>query len=176
MKNLIKHLIRVKLNEDRFKDAALDKLNIVGTFDKLPDIDKLALLGGTNDPRLKALDLLKVYKENGGTFGRLNLKVRVKHESEQPIDHRFSKEHAGKMGYLYPYIFYDEVTKTPYVNVRFKDFTSNLSNYGGGNYDEAPIALANLIPLDYNEIDSDFDKHDKKAGFERDEFKKHFGL
>lgn len=173
LKKYIKTLIRESLNENRFTDAALDKIKRVGGFTFLPDIDKLALLGKMKDSeekikKLKRLNLRDIYKENGGTFGRLMIKVRVKPVSEQPIDHRFSKEQAGKEGWLYPGIHYSD--NDPYVTVRFDEFTPDVNLKGGGRYDEFPIMLANIYPIDYDEVKSDFTNYDQKIEFDRKEF------
>jgi hypothetical protein len=162
-------------NKQKFQDIALDKINKVGGFDKLPDIDKLALLGGTNDSRLMSLDLNKIFKENGGTFGKLEITVRVKDENQQPIKHKFSKEFAGKKGYLYPYINYSEKGE-PYVTVRFDEFISDPDYKGGGSYEERPIFLANMYPIDYDEIKSDFVKYQNKVDQDRSDFLSQFGL
>jgi hypothetical protein len=158
-------------NKEMFQNRALDKINKVGGFDKLSDLDKLALLGGSDDKRLRSLSLINIYKENGGTFGFLQIKVRVKDIGEQHIDHEFSKEMAGKEGYLYPYINNDSDDSRPYVTVRFDTFTSDSELYGGGQYESRPIMLANLYPIDYDEIKGDFVNYQKKVDQERDAFK-----
>jgi len=160
-------------NKEEFQNKALEKINKVGGFNNLPDIDKLALLGGTNDDKLKKLNLGKIFKQNGGTFGKLEIKVKVKSVNEQPINHKFSKEFAGEEGYLFPYINYTDDNE-PYVTVRFDKFVSNLNSFGGGNYEERPIMLDNIYPIDYDEIKSEFVKYQNKIDFERDEFKKSF--
>ena len=167
---------RNKTNEanEKFQNKALEKINKVGGFEMLPDIDKLALLGGTDDKRLMFLDLEKIFKENGGTFGMLEIKVKIKDANKQPIKHEFSQEFAGKEGYLFPYIHYSDDDK-PYVTVRFDEFVSNLDNFGGGNYEERPIMLANMYPIDYDEIKTDFVKYQNKVDFERGEFGKYLG-
>jgi len=159
-------------NKEMFQNRALDKINKVGGFDKLSDLDKLALLGGSDDKRLRGLSLGNIFQENGGTFGYLQIKVRVKDIGEQHIDHEFSKEMAGKEGYLYPYIHNDSDNSRPYVTVRFDTFTSDSELYGGGQYESRPIMLDNLYPIDYDEIKSDFVNYQKKVDQERDEFKK----
>ena len=158
---------------EKYQNVALDKLKKVGGFENLPDIDKLALLGGSDDERLKSLDLNKIFKENGGTFGKFEIEVRIKDKNQQPIKHAFSQEFAGKEGYLFPYINYDD-NNQPYVTVRFDEFVGNLDNFGGGNYEERPIFLANIYPIDYDEIKSDFVNYQNKTDFERDEFRKYF--
>ena len=162
-------------NKQEFQDRALDKINKVGGFDKLSDIDKLALLGGTNDGRLMSLDLNKIFKENGGTFGQLEVKIKVKDINQQPINHKFSKEFAGKEGYLYPYINYTE-NGEPYIKVRFDEFISNPDYKGGGSYEERPIFLANIYPIDYDEIKSDFVKYQNNVDQDRSDFLSQFGL
>jgi len=162
-------------NKQEFQDKALDKINRLGGFDNLPDIDKLALLGGTNDDRLKSLSLHNIYKENGGTLGHLTIKVRVKGVNQQPIDHKFSKEFAGKEGYLFAGIFYSNDNKL-YVKVRFDEFVPNSDYKGGGSYEERPIMLDNIYPIDYDEIKSDFIKYQSDVDQDRKDFLNRFGL
>jgi hypothetical protein len=158
------------INENKFVDDVLDRINSLGGFNNLSDIDKLALLTDTNNEKeLKKLSLLKIFKENGGTFGRLMVKVRVKPIDEQPNDHRFSKQNADKEGYLYPYIHYSE-DKEPYVTVRFDIFNEDDKMKGGGTYEEYPIMLANIYPIGYNKIKSDFVKYDQRIENDRKDF------
>lgn len=136
----------------------------------LPDIDKLALLTGTNNENeLKKLNLIKIFRENGGTFGRLMIEIKVKPKNEQPIKHNFSQEFAGKTGWLYPYINYS-VENDAYVTVRFDEFNPNYSVKGGGTYVERPIMLDNMYPIGYTDIKSDFVNYDNKVDFNRKEF------
>jgi hypothetical protein len=165
----------LKEDKEEFQNKALDKINKVGGFNNLPDIDKLALLGGSGDALLKNLNLGKIFKENGGTFGKLEIKIKVKDKNNQPIKHRFSQEFAGKEGYLFPYINYDDENQ-PYVIVRFDEFASDPNLKGGGNYKELPIMLGNMYPIDYDKIKSDFVQYQNKVDFERNEFLKSFGL
>ncbi len=160
-------------NKEQFQDRALDKINQVGGIDNLTDIDKLALLGGTNDPRLKTLNLINIFRENGGTFGKMEIKVRVKDLKDQSIDHKFSKDTAGQEGYLNGYIHYDsdDNPPLPYVSVRFDEFTEDDTLYGGGSYKDLPIMLDNIYPIDYDEIKSEFVKYDQRRNQERADFK-----
>jgi hypothetical protein len=157
---------------DKFKqaaqDKALDNFDEFNDFNNLRDIDKLALLGGTNDPRLKNLDLGKIFKENGGTFGRFNVKVRIKSINEQMINHTFSKEFAGQVGYLNGYINYSD--ESGYVTVRFNNFLKNTDLKGGGSYIERPIFLLNMYPIDYNDIKSEFKDYDLRVEKDRQYF------
>lgn len=158
------------LKENKYIDYALDKINKVGGFKKLPDIDKLALLTNTgNDVELKKLSLSDIYKQNGGTFGRFMVEVKVKPIDDQPIKHKFSQEFANKTGWLYPYINYDEMNQG-YVTVRFGDFNADSNMKGGGTYTEGPIMLDNLYPIGYDDIKSDFVKYDKKVDMDRMDF------
>lgn len=168
---------KYKLQEsnERFQNTALDNLNDVGDFNKLRDIDKLALLGGTNDSKLKGLNFTNIFKENGGTFGKFEIKVRVKDLKDQPVKHKFSEQMAGAEGYLFPYINYTE-NGEGYVTVRFDEFEHDSTNYGGGNYKELPIMLKNIYPIDYDEIKSDFVKHQNQVDSERKRFRDDFGL
>jgi hypothetical protein len=166
----------IKENKEEFQNRALDKINKAGGFNNLPDIDKLALLGGSDDAQLKNLSLSKIFKENGGTFGKLEIKIKVKDKNNQPVEHKFSQEFAGKEGYLFPYINYDDDDNQPYVIVRFDEFASDPNLKGGGNYKELPIMLGNMYPIDYDKIKSDFVQYQNKVDFERNEFLKSFGL
>lgn len=158
------------LNESKYTDNALDKIKEVGGFENLPDIDKLALLtDADNEEELKKLNLIDIYKENDGTFGYLEIKVKVKDEKNQPVDHKFSKEHAGEEGWLFPGIHYSD-NNEPYVTVRFDSFTPNQKLKGGGQYDDYPIMLRNIYPIGYDEIKSEFADYDKKVKSERKEF------
>jgi len=161
----------VGLVEDKetLQNAALDKIKSVGGFDNLSDIDKLALLGGTNDIRLKSLNLENIFKENGGSFGKFNIKVRIKENGTQPIKHKFSQEFADKEGYLSPTINHSE-NGNSYVTVRFNEFSSNDKSFGGGTYVERPIFLKNMYPIDYDTILSSFSDYENKVNFQRSEF------
>ncbi len=175
IKNLIETTITQFLNENRYVDAALEKIKSVGGFANLPDIDKLALLSDSgHTDQLKQLDLKKIFRENGGTYGRLMIKIKVKDIGEQPIKHKFSQEFAGKEGWLYPYIHYDN--KLPYVTVRFDEFVPDHTMKGGGTYEERPIFLDNIYPIGYNDIKSAFVKYDDKVKFDRQEFLDRLGL
>jgi hypothetical protein len=122
-----------------------------------------------NLKELKKLNLVKIYKENGGTFGRLNIKIKVKDINEQPVNHQFSKEFAGAEGYLYPGIHYSS-NNEEYVTVRFDQFNSDHGMKGGGTYEERPIMLDNIYPIGYDEIKSDFVDYDKRVDFDRKDF------
>lgn len=72
-------------------------MNKLGSFDKLSDLDKLALLGGSGDyNKLKNLDLRKIYKDMGGGFGNKLIKIKIKSQNDQPINHKFSQQLEGK--------------------------------------------------------------------------------
>jgi len=160
----------IKESNEEFQNKALDMMNELGGYYGLSDIDKLALLGGTDSEKLKQLSLLNIFRENGGTFGRFNIKVKVKDIDNQPINHKFSKENAGKEGYLYPYIHYDDDDLEPYVTVRFDEFIPNNKMKGGGTYVEYPIMLKNIYPIDYDYIKDEFTKHDINVKRDRDSF------
>lgn len=176
LKNFIETIFIQFLNENKYVDKALDKINKVGGFNYLSDIDKLALLTDTdNEKELKNLNLYKIYKENGGTFGRLMINVKVKPIKEQPIKHKFSQEFSEKEGWLYPYINYSEENE-PYVRVRFDEFNPDFNMKGGGTYEERPIMLDNMYPIGYSDIKSDFVDYDRKVDFDRKEFLNNLGF
>lgn len=171
---MLREFISKVIQESEYQDAALDKINQLGGFKNLPDIDKLALLSDTdNYNELKKLNLIDIYKQNGGTFGHLMIKVKIKPKNEQSIQHKMSQENAGKVAWLFSYIHYTD-KKEPYVTVQFDEFNPDYKAYGGGQYERANIMLDNLFPIGYDEIKSDFVDYQRKADFERDEFKKFF--
>jgi hypothetical protein len=164
------------LKENQYMDNALDKINKLGGFKNLPDIDKLALLTHTdNENELKKLNLGRIFRENGGTFGRLMIKVKIKPKNEQPIKHKFSQDFAEKTGWLYPYINYSDENEA-YVTVRFDEFNSDINMKGGGTYEEMPIMLDNMYPIGFDDIKSDFVNYDNKVDFDRKEFLDRMGL
>lgn len=170
VKKFIQEALRKSLKENQYIDKALDKINKVGGFKNLPDIDKLALLSVTdNESELSKLDLGRIYTENGGTFGRFMIKVKIKPKNKQPIEHKFSQQFAGKTGWLYPGINYSDDNK-PYVIVRFDQFNQDYDMKGGGTYEERPIMLDNMYPIGYDDIKSDFVDYDKKVDYDRKEF------
>ena len=176
MKKLIKKLLREHLNENNYIDAALDNLERVKDFNKLSEIDKLILLAPSRDiSKLKRLSFHQIFKDLGGTFGNLKLKVKIKDVNEQLIDHKFSKECAGKEGYLSSYIFYPEDNyRDGYVTVRFNEFVNDPDMKGGGTYNEYPIFLANMYPLDYNDTLEDFVKYQNRRDQDAKEFMDHW--
>lgn len=166
----------VFISENRYIDIALEKINKLGGFNNLSDIDKLALLGSSNNENeLKKLSLKQIYKENGKSFGRFMIRIKVKSLNEQPITHRFSQQQAGKYGWLYPYIDYNENNK-PYVNVRFEEFNDDTEVQGGGNYTELPIMLDNMFPVEYSDIKSEFTEYDKLIKKDKENFLNQLGL
>lgn len=174
--NIIKEEILNHLKENQYQDNALDKINKVGGFNKLPDIDKLALLSDSGKyDELKKLDLGQIYKENGGTFGRFNIKVMVKPVNEQPVKHKFSQESQNKVGWLYPYFNYNNQNK-PYITVRFEEFKSDYDMKGGGTYNEMPIMLDNLFPIAITDVKSEFVDYDRKINIDRSDFLSAMGI
>lgn len=164
------------VNENQYQDNALDKINKLGGFKNLPDIDKLALLSDSDKyEELKKLNLSNIYKDNGGTFGRFNIKIMVKPLKEQPIDHRFSKEFQNKIGWLYPYIDYDD-SGNGYVTVRFDEYIPDNKMKGGGIYTERPIMLKNIFPIAITDVKSEFKDYDKRIDVDRNDFLNRLGF
>lgn len=157
------------------EDQALDNLSKVGDINKLSALDRLILytLGGEHD-KISKLSLLDIYKSKG-EFEKFKIKVKVKDVNQQQSDHEFSKQNAGKEGYLYPPIHYSD-EREPYAVVRFDEFTPDPNMKGGGTYEEYPIMLDNLIPVAYVDVHEDFDKYQAKVKQEQDEFRRNFGL
>lgn len=175
-RQLIKKILLEYTDEqkDEYQDIALDNLSKVGNFNKLRELDKLTLLGRSGDiDNLKKLSLEKIYKEKGGTFDKLEIKVRVKDKVEQPINHQISKEMAQEVGFIESPIFHlDDI---PYVTIRFKTFEPNKQSFGGGNYKTRVIPLANIFPVGNEKIDDEFVKYRERVNKERDNFKRGIG-
>jgi hypothetical protein len=172
---MIKNFIQF-INENSYQDTALDNINKMGGFDKLPDIDKLALLSDSgNYNELKKLSLSKIFKELGGTFGRLMVKVKVKDIKDQPIDHQFSKEFANKEGWLASYIDYSDKNE-PYITVRFDNYKPDTNMKGGGTYEERPIMMDNMFPIGYDETKPEFIEYQKRVEADRKNFLNTFGM
>lgn len=176
LKNVIRQII--KESNEEFQNAALDNMSKQGGFDNLSDLDKLALLGGTNDyTKLKKLNLGNIFREMGGTFGNKLIKVKIKPVNEQPIKHKFSQEMADQEGYLSRYIDYtkDGGDNGAYVTVTFKNFKPDTKMKGGGTYPSYPIMLQNMFPIDYDHTNPEFVAYEKKVEQERNDFKSKWG-
>ncbi len=172
-KQNIKRLLRESLIKESYVDKALDNLSNVGDFYKLSPIDKLVLLGSSGDEsKTKEISLIDIYKLKG-TFGKRLVKVRVKPINQQPIDHKFSKEMAGEVGWLTPYIHYSDENQ-PYVTVYFDELEHH--NEVDATYKSLPIMLANIYPIDYGDEPKHFTKHDIQREIQRREFLEKFGM
>lgn len=175
MKSFIKTLLRESLiKESNYEDQALDNLSKVKDFNKLRDIDKLILLAPSEDEwKLRALSLIKIFKELGGTFGKHMVKVKIKELGDQHIDHKFSKEMAGQVGWLTNYIHYDN-DRNPYVSVTFDDLIRH--NDSDTTYKSLPIMLANMYPIGFGDEPIDFAKHAAKRNMDSNDFLDKFGF
>ena len=173
-KQTIKKLLRESLLRENYVDKALDNLSNVGDFYKLNEVDKLILLGAAGDERkTKELSLILIYKVNH-SFGKRMVKVRVKPINQQPIDHKFSKEMAGEVGWLSPYIHYSDDME-PYNTITF-DKMEYHNEHGDKSYQSLPIMLDNVYPIDYGDEPKQFTKHDIEREIERRQFLDKFGL
>ena len=174
MKNIIKKLLREGLIKESYVDMALDHLQKAGSFFYLNDLDKLILLGAAGDEeKTKRLSFNEIYKANGGTFGKKMIKVRIKPIQEQPIDHKFSKQMAGQIGWLSPYIHYSEENEG-YNSVTFDEL--EYHNEVDSSYKSLPIMLANMYPIDYGDEPKHFTKHDIEREISRREYLKNMGM
>jgi len=173
---ILKTIKVLKESNEEYQNIALDKMNQVGGYDKLGDLNKLALLGGSGDyEKLKQLDLGRIFKENGGTFGKNNIKIKILPINEQPNKHKFSQELAGREGYLVGPIHYSDKSE-PYVTVKFKEFEPNKDMKGGGTYPQYPIMMDNMFPIDYDYIDPEFLAYDRKVDQERKDMMTRWGI
>lgn len=142
----IKKLVRKYLIENI--DSVLDKINDVG-INNLTELDKLKLGSySDNQELLDRIQLMKLFRENGGTFGNYKIKVRVKPINKQEINHKLSKEYENEVGYLAPYYNQDD-NNIPYGKVKF-DKIEQYSPMDFGN-PSSPIYLKNLQIIGYKE-------------------------
>jgi hypothetical protein len=161
--------------ENHHVDSVLDKLKTVGGFDKLNEMDKLILLGESEDEtKLKKIDLIQIYKDNSGTFGNFNIKVKVKPIQEQKVKQKFSEEFAGKTGYLMPYLHSSE--NGAYATVRFDEFITDENHVGSGHYPQVAIMIRNMYPIGYSDTPAEFTKYDRTVAKMREDFKRRRGL
>jgi hypothetical protein len=168
---IINNVINEYLVENKYVDGALDRLSQVnGDVERLNELDKLILYAPSGDVnKLKRINIIDIFRELGGTLGYLMVEVKVKDYNEQRIqNHKFSKQYAGEIGYLLPYINYDN-NQTPFVTVQFDNFISNLEYNGGGSYEQAHIYLANLYPIGYNDTNDEFIKYQTRVDLARKE-------
>lgn len=161
MKSLRKYIRQIL--KESFVDDALDHLNKVGNFDRLSDLDKLILWGASKDEqKTRKLRLRQIYRDLGGTFGKRRVRVRIKDINSQPIDHEFSKEMAGKVGYLGSFIDYSD-EKEPYITVFFDEIL-DIGDAGDTYINSRPIMLDNLYPIDFSEDPEHLARHDAEQG------------
>ena len=151
-------------------DAALDNLSRLGGFDKLSEVDKVVLYAASGDiEKLKQVDLLKFYKDNGNTFGDLKLRVKVKEANEQPTQQRYSLESAGKIGYVYP-----ALKKGPnnFAFVKLEEGDNDETSFGGEYHKDALILIENMYPLSYGNPTEEFEKFMHRHDYELGNFRK----
>jgi hypothetical protein len=153
-------------------DIALDNLLKSGDFNDLSEVDKVILFAAANDiKKLKQIDLLKFYKDNGNSFGDLKLRIKVKEANEQPIKQRYSLENAGKIGYVLP-----RLMKSPdgvyYVFVKLEEGVEDDIQFGGEYHQDVLILLDNMYPLSYGEPTKEFEKFMDRHNYELRNFRK----
>jgi hypothetical protein len=153
-------------------NTALDNLLKTADFDKLSEVDKVVLLSAGNDiEKLKKIDLIKFYRDNGNTFGDLKLRVKVKEVNEQPITQRYSIENAGKIGYVFP-----SLRKSPdgvyFVIIKLEEGEEDEIQFGGEYHQDVLILIDNMYPLSYGNLSEEFEKFMDRHNFELGNFRK----
>jgi hypothetical protein len=171
MKNYIKILLRESLLKEGL-DRALDNLLNSGSFDKLSEVDKVILLAPSGDiEKLKQIDLVKFYKDNGNSFGDFELKVRVKDINEQPIQQRYSIENAGKIGYVHPYLKRNPENNVYFTYIRLEEGEDDSNQFGGEFHEDVLILLDNMYPLAYGDVHEEFAKFMHRRKYELNQFR-----
>jgi hypothetical protein len=162
-------------NSITYQDAALEAMLDGKTFDELSETHKLALLMSSQDmERLKKIDLLKIFKERGNTFGHLEIKARIKDEGDLSSPTKTVLMNAGREGWLMDHVFQDG--GIPYATLRFKGLEVSDKAAGGGNHSECHVALGDLIAIGIDAIDDEFYRHERRQRTDRDEFLRRNGL
>ena len=152
-------------------DVALDNLFKSGDFNKLSEVDKVILLAAGDDiEKLKKIDLLKFYKDNGNTFGNLKLRVKVKEANEQPIKQRYSLENAGQIGYVYPRLH--QANGVYHVFIKLEEGVQDDIQFGGEYHKDALILLDNMYPLSYGNPKDEFEEFMRRHDYELGNFRK----
>lgn len=133
-----------------FWNLILNKKKIPSALKQVrSEVDRLVDYSNTSDySKLETLDLLKIYKEFGRSFGNLLIIVQIKSLKKQNNSYTFSKLNQGKIGKLYPALRYTN-HKEPYATVQLEGF-------------DIPIKLCNLIIRGYNEYSPDYKTYLKK--------------
>ena len=155
------------LNEDeqnQYLDSALSKLDQGTHYNDLPAKEKISLDIMVNDT--DRITPIEWYKQNGGTFGFLETKVRVKDANAQGQPRKMDAEIAGEIGWLFPYIFYSQDTPPiPYVKMKTEkidksDFWRDTDM--GYNYKEEHVYLDNIEIIAVEDINPKFVEYEKE--------------
>jgi hypothetical protein len=155
------------LNEDeqnQYLDSALSKLDQGTHYNDLPAKEKISLDIMVNDT--DRITPIEWYKQNGGTFGFLETKVRIKNADAQGQPSKRDAEHAGEIGWLFPPIHYSQDTPPiPYVIIKTEkidksDFWRDTDM--GYNYKEEHVYLDNIEIIAVEDINPKFVEYEKE--------------
>lgn len=153
------------LNEDnQYLDSALAKLDQGTHYNDLPAKEKISLDIMVND--VDRITPIEWYKQNGGTFGFLETKVRIKNADAQGQPSKRDAEHAGEIGWLFPPIHYSQDTpRIPYVTMKTEkidksDFWRDTDM--GYNYKELNVYLDNIEIIAVEDINPKFVEYENE--------------
>jgi hypothetical protein len=155
------------LNEDdenKYLGSALAKLDQGIHYRDLPEKEKISLDIMVNDT--DRITPIEWYKQNGGTFGFLETKVRVKDANAQGQPRKMDAEIAGEIGWLFPPIFYSQDTPPiPYVKMKTdkidkSDFWRDSDM--GYNYKEEHVYLDNIEIIAIEDINPKFVEYENE--------------
>ena len=150
------------LNEDdenQYYNSAVEKMGQGIHYRDLSPKEKMSLDIAVNDKEKN--NLTSWYKQNGGTFGLLETKVRVKDADAQEVYSESDLANAGKVGWLFPYIEYTEEEAPDWVarawvsmqtETIIKDKRSDMGYY----YERISVFTANLDILEVGDKNQKF--------------------
>ena len=155
------------LNEDdqnQYLDSALSKLDQGTHYNDLPAKEKISLDIMVNDT--DRITPIEWYKQNGGTFGFLETKVRIKNADAQGQPSKRDAEHAGEIGWLFPYIHHTQDTPPiQWVTMKTEEIDKSdlwrQSDMGYG-YKELHAYLDNIEIIAVEDINPKFVEYEKE--------------
>jgi hypothetical protein len=155
------------LNEDtenQYLDSALSKLDQGIHYNELPAKEKISLDIMVNDS--ERITPTEWYKQNGGTFGFMETKVRVKNADAQGQPSKRDAENAGEVGWLLPYIHYTQDTPPiPWVSMKTEEIDKSDFWRGsdmGYGYKELSVYLDNIEIIAVEDINPKFVEYEKE--------------
>jgi hypothetical protein len=153
------------LNEDAsYFDSALNKIQTGVNYDELDPRERISMDILVNDS--DKITPSAWYKQNGGTFGFLETKARIKDVDAQVQSSKRDAENAGKVGWLFPYIHYtQDEPPIEWVSMKTEEIDKSdiwRSSDMGYNYEEIHVYLDNIEIIAVEDINPKFVEYEKE--------------